>query len=540
MSRRSLVVSGGAVVGSWIAGGAAEASRRRRTAFPFTLGVASGDPAEDGFVIWTRLAPTPLAEDGRGGMPSVVVPVSWQVAEDERFATVVREGVAMADPDWAHSVHVELDGLASNRDYWYRFREGTHVSPVGRGRTSPSAQGAGDVLSVAVTSCAQFEHGYFTAYRALAGERPDLVLHLGDYIYEYPKGTYVAGSGNVRDHAGPETVTLAGYRQRYAQYRTDPDLQAAHAAAPWVVAWDDHEVDNNWAGGEGANQSKKRLARRAAAARAYYENMPLRRGALPDGTGIQIYRRIRWGTLATFHVLDTRQYRNAMACGNGLKDCPEAADPARTILGQEQERWLIDGFQRARAQWDLIGQQVFFASRTITAGPAHLTNQNTWDGYLASRQRVTRGWIDAGVRNAVMLTGSAHAHWAADLKLDYLDPNSPAVGAELVTSSITSRGDGLDVDPRAVPLLVSNPHLRFYNDQRGYVMARVDRAAVTARFQVVPYVSRPGAAVRTRAVFAIDDGVPGLRQVYLRPVDSASAARVRGERELLEGEVLPD
>ncbi|MDG4832452.1 alkaline phosphatase D family protein [Solwaraspora sp. WMMD1047] len=534
LSRRSLLVAAGVSAGgAALAGPAAAtaapvgaAATRPLAADPFTLGVASGDPDHDGFVLWTRLAPQPLAEDGLGGMPSRPVPVRWELAADERFRHVLRRGTAVASPAAAHSVHVELGGLPAGREYFYRFRVERYVSPVGRTRTAPPPWAMGGPLAMAFVSCSQYEHGWFTAYRRLAEAEPDLVLHLGDYQYEYTAGAYVAPGGNPRDHEGPETVTLANYRQRHAQYKTDPDLRAAHAAAPWLVVWDDHELDNNWADEvpeRPENPQPGFLDRRAAAFQAYYENMPLRRGSVPRGIDMQLYRRVRWGRLATFHLLDTRQYRDDQACGDGYRDCAAAGDPARSITGAEQERWLLDGFRRSEARWDILGQQVFFAQRDNDAGPATVTSMDAWDGYVASRERITRGWLDAGVRNPVVLTGDVHAHWASDLKLDYADPTGRTVGSELVCSSITSGGDGADSDPASHPFLAINPHLRFYNNQRGYVLTRLTPRQLTADFEVVPYVSSPGAPVHTRASFVVEDRVPGPQQTYDRPLDPAPA-----------------
>ncbi|WP_347943386.1 alkaline phosphatase D family protein [Sphaerisporangium sp. TRM90804] len=503
------------------------ASRGLRTD-PFTLGVASGDPDHTGFVIWTRLAQQPLAEDGMGGMPARPFPVLWQVYADERGRRLVRAGVAVAAPEWGHSVHVEVNGLSADREYWYRFRVGPYVSPLGRGRTAPHPLNYGGALAMAFVSCAQYEHGYFTSYRRLAEENADLVLHLGDYQYEYTKDTYTIPGGNIRDHEGPETETLANYRQRHAQYKADPDLQAAHAASPWLVVWDDHELDNNWADEVPEKPEVPQpnfLTRREAAFRAYYENMPLRRTSIPRGIDMQLYRRIKWGRMATFHMLDTRQYRDDQGCGDGYDDCPEAVDPARSITGDAQEKWLLHGFRDSRAQWDILGQQVFFAQRDNNAGPAKVTSQDAWDGYVASRRRITEGWLDAKVRNPVVLTGDVHAHWASDLKLDYDDPTGPSVGSELVATSISTGGDGSDSDPAAHPYLAINPHLRFYNNQRGYVLTKIERDQMTADFKVVPQVTQPGSEVYTRATFVIEDRVPGLQQTYLRPLDPALRAR---------------
>ncbi len=529
LSRRTLLLSTAAAgaATTWPLAASAAPRRGPLPSDPFTLGVASGDPDADGFVLWTRLAPTPLAEDGLGGMPSRAVPVHWEVAADERFRSIVRRGVAIARPESAHAVHVELNQLLPGREYFYRFRAERYVSPVGRTRTTPPPWAAGGTLAMAFASCSQYEHGYFTAYRHLAADEPDLILHLGDYQYEYQAGVYNIPGGNPRDHAGPETVTLANYRQRHAQYKTDPDLQAAHAVAPWAVVFDDHEIENNWADEVPEQADPNFLARRAAAFQAYYENMPLRRTSIPRGIDMQLYRRLHWGRLATFHLLDTRQFRSDQACGDGYKECAEAADPSRSITGAEQEKWLLDGFRRSNARWDVLGQQVFFGQRDNNSGPQTVTSMDSWDGYLASRERITRGWVDAQVRNPVVLTGDVHAHWADELKLDYADPTSRTVGTELVCSSITSTGNGTDVPSGNHPWAAWNPHLRFYNNQRGYVRTRIARDAMTVDFRVVPYVTTPGAPIHTRATFVIEDRVPGLHQTADSPTPAGPPATMR-------------
>ncbi|MFY1703559.1 alkaline phosphatase D family protein [Micromonospora sp. WMMA1923] len=555
LSRRTILLSGatvgavGAVTGGASTAGATGTVVRNRRAVgrplrqdPFTLGVASGDPAPDGFVLWTRLAPQPLAEDGLGGMPDRVVSVQWEIAADEAFRHRVRQGVVPARPQSAHSVHVEVAGLLPGREYFYRFRAEGYLSPVGRTRTAPAPSTMPAALAMAFASCSQYEHGWFTAYRRLAESEPELVLHLGDYQYEYAKDTYTVPGGNPRDHEGPETRTLANYRQRHAQYKTDADLQAAHAVAPWLVVFDDHEVDNNWADEIPEAPDPDFLARRAAAFQAYYENMPLRRTSIPRGIDLQLYRRVRWGRLATFHLLDTRQYRDDQACGDGYRDCAAAAEENRSITGAEQEAWLLDGFRRADARWDILGQQVFFAQRDNNAGPLTVTSMDAWDGYVASRDRITRGWVAAGVRNPVVLTGDVHAHWASDLKLDYADPTSRTVGSELVCSSVTSGGDGADSASDSHPFLRINPHLRFQNNLRGYVRTTITPAQLAADFEVLPYVSRPGAPVHTRASFVVEDRVPGLHQTYDRPVDPSAAARrvdpAEAARQTVQSETL--
>ncbi|MFB9907116.1 alkaline phosphatase D family protein [Allokutzneria oryzae] len=509
ISRRSALIGGVGALGAATLGGVASAAAGR-TATPFTLGVASGDPSPAGVVLWTRLATDPLADDGLGGMAARTVQVEWELATDERFTRIERRGVETAVPELGHSVHVELIGLRPGHCYYYRFRADGHLSPAGRTRTAPAARSITSPLTMCFASCAQYEHGYFTAYRRLAEECPDLVLHLGDYQYEYAPNVYVAPGGNVRDHVGPKTTTLANYRQRYAQYKTDPDLQAAHAVAPWVVVLDDHEVENNWAGMVPEKPDPRFAEKRRAAFQAYYENMPLRRSALPTGSEMRLYRRIGWGGLATFHMLDTRQYRDDQACGDGTKSCPERFNPKRTITGAAQEAWLLDGFRRSRARWDVLGQQVFFSQKDVQVGPGERNDMDAWDGYAASRDRIVEGWTSAGVRNAVVLTGDVHAAWASNVHKRWSDPDSPSVGTELVTSSITSGGDGSETRPDTEGVFKENTHLKFFNNRRGYVRTRFTPHEVLVDYRAVQKVSTPGKPVQTKASFRIVDRIPKL------------------------------
>jgi alkaline phosphatase D len=488
-----------------VAGFTTERRRSPVSGDPFTLGVASGEPTSDGLVIWTRLAPTPLADDGLGGMPARALDVEWEVAADERFMRVVQRGITTAAPELAHSVHVELVGLRPGADYFYRFRTGGHLSPVGRTRTTP-APGSLAPMTMCFASCSNYEQGWFTAYRRLADENPDLVLHLGDYQYEYAAGT----TGSVRTHVGSETVTLSDFRRRYAQYKTDPDLQAAHAAAPWLAVFDDHEVADNWADEVLSEPQPGFGDRRAAALRAYYENMPLRASSMPIGADMRLYRRVQWGGLATFHMLDTRQYRDDQSCGDEIGDCAERFDPFRTITGAEQERWLFNGFQQSRARWDVLGQQVFFSQLDLTPGPGRAVNPDAWDGYTANRDRIVAGLVDSPVRNAVILTGDVHSHWAAEVRETFDDPSSPVVATELVTTSISSGGDGTDSRDDADAVLAENLHVRYHANRRGYVRARVTSDDVSAEFRVLPFVEQNDAPVRTGASFVIPDREPAL------------------------------
>lgn len=509
------MLGAGAVVtlGGAPAAQAVQKVRPGRLGYPFLLGVASGDPLPDSVILWTRLALDPLAADGLAGMPDKDVKVEFQVAEDPGFGTLVKRGTKKARVASAHSVHVELNGLEPGREYFYRFRVDEHISPVGRTVTAPAPGTTPAALRTGVVSCAQFEHGFFTAYARLAEDMPDLVLHLGDYIYEYAPHHYVIQGGNARDHEGPETTTLAGYRQRHAQYKSDPDLQAAHAIAPWAVVFDDHEVENNWAGDTSENDDPVAAfrARRAVAFQAYYENMPLRRAQTPKGSSIQAYRRLQWASLATFHILDTRQFRDDQASGDGLKPpTPVSTSPARSIMGQQQERWLHDGLRRSDATWDVFAQQVFFAQSNYGQGPTQVFNMDAWDGYSASRQRVLDSLPSAHVANPVVLTGDIHASFANELKADFDDTSSATVGVELVTTSITSGGSGTEIPAYGPAVMAENPHIKFAGNRRGYVLATYTATELRADFRSVKYVNTPGAPAYTQKSYVVEAGSPGL------------------------------
>ena len=365
---------------------------------------------------------------------------------------------------------------------------------MGRTRTAPDPSADLRRLRFAFASCQHYEHGYYTAYRHMADEDLDLVVHLGDYIYEHAAAGYPAPGGNVRHHEGGETVTLDDYRRRLAQYRRDLDLQAAHAAFPFVVTWDDHEVDNNYAGLVPEDGRPGFARRRAAAYQAYWEHMPIRSSPTPQ-QGLRLYRRLDFGRLARFHVLDTRQYRSDQPCGDRFRsDCPGRRRPAATMLGSAQERWLLEGLRPAPARWNVIAQQVFLAQFDLVPGPGHGFSVDGWDGYVAARQRLLAGLARLPDANPVVVTGDWHANCVADLKADFDDPVSPVVGTEFVGTSISSGGDGSDRPGYAERAMAENPHLRFFNAQRGYVRCEVTPQRWRTDFRTVPYVSRPGAA----------------------------------------------
>ncbi|MEV7670138.1 alkaline phosphatase D family protein [Streptomyces sp. NPDC088752] len=494
---------------------AAELDARRVTEDPFTLGVASGDPLPGSVLLWTRLAPRPFEPDG--GLPDRRVTVHWELARDERFRRTVRRGTATAHAEFRHTVHVEVEHLEPGREYFYRFRAGAWTSPVGRTRTAPAAGAHNASLSLAAVSCQAYHDGHFTAYRHLAQEDVDVVFHLGDYLYEYAVDA-TGGARGYTDRVLPdlfdrETLTLEDYRLRYALYKTDPDLRAAHAAHPFVVTWDDHETENNYADDTPENTvpPEEFLLRRAAAYRAYWEHQPLRRPQLPDGPDMRLYRRLTFGRLAQFDILDTRQYRSDQAYGDGWQvPGPESEDPSRTLTGATQERWLIDGWSRSRARWNVLPQQVVLAERRDRPTPDFKLSMDSWDGYPASRQRILAGAEAAGVENLMVLTGDVHVSYGLDLKADFRDPASRTVGTEIVTTSITSGKDGADRPSNHDKLMRANPHLRFFNGRRGYVKVSLGRESARADFRTVPYVTTPGAPLTTAASFVTEAGNPGL------------------------------
>lgn len=516
--RRSVLGATGAFVG-WAAIG-----RRSRPVFsqptfsdyPFSLGVASGDPLPDSVVLWTRLAPQPLQTDG--GMPPLDVPVQWQVATDETMRRVVAQGSAIAAPDWAHAVHVVVEGLQSDRWYWYQFKVGNALSPVGRTRTAPAADATPEQLAFAFVSCQNYEHGYFTAYRHLAQEDLNFILHLGDYIYEYAANP---NADNPRQHPDVETTDLATYRLRYALYKLDPDLQAAHAAFPFICTWDDHEVENDYANGESENFDPVAdfLRRRAAAYQAYYEHLPLRPVSRPQGSNLRLYRRFNFGDLVQLSVLDTRQYRSDQACdGNGRgggqlisAECRDRRAPDRTMLGQQQEGWLLESLAISHAHWNAIAQQYLVAELRQQADGQTAYWSDGWDGYPVTRQRILEFIRQQRPSNPVFVGGDIHSFWVSDLKSDFRDPNSPVVASEFVCTSISSNGIPYEL---IAPNLPANPHIKFFESRlRGYVRCQVDRQQWLSDLRVVETVKQPNTGIRTLATYRVENGQPGAVRV---------------------------
>lgn len=484
---------------------------------PFTLGVASGSPTHQSVVLWTRLIDQGLLGSR---LPERDIPVRWELARDAEFKRLVASGVANAVSALAHSVHVEVQELPPDQWFHYRFRVGDHLSRTGRTRTLADPAGAASTsLRLAYASCQHYEHGYFTAYPHLVADRPDLVLFLGDYIYEgAPRRSA------VRSHDGSWCLSLSDYRSRYAQYKADPDLQEAHAACPWVVTWDDHEVQNDYAGlVPGTYGPETDFARRRAHAyQAYYEHMPLRAACLMEGleglgsgAELRLYRNVRHGSLVSLSMLDCRQYRSPQVCTPGSafgsayivpELCPELADEARSLLGPQQERWLDAELHGSRAQtWTLIGQSTLFGPRRVisSGGPPQRVWNDGWDGYPAARRRLLDSVKRHATPNLVVLGGDVHEHWVGLIKEDYANPASATLGVEFCGTSLTSPNGGRSTEPRQR----LNPHFLYAEGlRRGYGLMNITPEDLTVELRAVRSVESRRSDIETIASFRVRAG----------------------------------
>ena len=491
-TRRALLTAG---AGPWLIPRSWAADTPR-----FALGVASGQPRADGMVLWTRLTGTDLPTR---------VDVQWELAHDEGFARVAARGVELAEAAWAHSVHAEPGGLEPGRWYWYRFQAQGQRSRIGRTRTAPAADATAS-LRLALASCQRWDHGHYAAWRHLARQDLDLVAFVGDYIYEYPSSPTA-----LRRHSGGLLLDLDGYRERYAQYKSDPALQDAHAACPWLLTWDDHEVANDYAGTASSTPLGLDLARlRTAAYQAWWEHQPLAKAQRPQAGVMRLYDRLDWGRLARVHLLDDRQYRDVQACPPLLRssgsrtlfarDCAALNDPARTLLGREQEQWLAQGWSLDRP-WNLLAQQTLMAR--FSSDPAGRYWTDGWDGYPAARARLLGAAAERRVPGLVVLGGDVHAHNVADLKVDFDDARGAVIGSEFCSTSISSHGRSQATLDKALPL---NPHMHLArSDVRGAIVLDVQAQQLQARLLAVDDPTDAGSPVRELARFVVDPKQPG-------------------------------
>ena len=483
--------------------------------YPFQLGIASGDPSSDGFVIWTRLAPDPLAMGY--GMPAAAVEVEWEIGADSRFGDVVRRGTAIARPELGHAVHVEVDGLQPNRPYWYRFIAGRERSATGRAMTLAGAGQQLESVRFAVAGCQQYEQGYYTAHRHLAAQQPDFVFCYGDYIYEN-RSTRVWNSSagpveNPRQHFGDELYSIDDYRRRYSQYKMDVDLQAAHAAAPWFVTWDDHEIDNNWVdlNEQDGTPAPIFALRRQMAMQAYYEHMPLRASSLPVGPAMQLYRRAVLGNLIDLNLLDTRQYRTDQVCGDRWGVPCDETRRAAEVLGERQHAWLANNLRRSDSKWKTLAQQIMVMDLDRDPGDGVTENLDSWAGYRQPRERLLKMVRELGQASTVILTGDEHQNFAGELHLDGKNPGDTPIATEFVATSISSGGDGVDQRSDTSAIQEVNPQLKFHNAQRGYVMCDVSHERWLTDFITLDQVSTRGGTARSRKRLVVEPGNPVLQ-----------------------------
>jgi len=467
-------------------------------------------------------------------MPAEPFDVDWAVATDEGMDDVITSGTATAEPEHAHTVHVDASGLEPNTEYYYGFESRGVESPVGRTKTAPEPGTAIDEFRFGFASCQSWSDGYYTPYRYMAQDQLDLIVHLGDYIYEYG----INGAATPRSRALPqdyrkETTDLDLYRLRYSLYKSDPDLQAAHASAPWLITRDDHEVDNNWAGDVPQDPDEQSteafVERRAAAFKAYYEHMPFRPAQRPDGPDQKLYRNYTFGDLVEFNVLDTRLYRSDQACGDAfnIDECAARFNEDRTLLGDEQESWLVDNLDASEATWDVLANQLPFASMDFLRGSEDGYRMDQWDGYVADQRTVKQAFEDHA-DNAVVVTGDFHSNWASEIRSaesaedddDSDDADAESVGVEFVGTSISAGGDGAEFDDfngeregvLGKHVVRENENVKYNNDRRGYTRCTVTPDRWTTEFRVVDYVTERGAPIRTAATFIVEEDEARLRR----------------------------
>lgn len=476
---------------------------------PFQLGVASGDPVADGFVIWTRLAPDPFDPEA---LPPEPIEVAWEVAADDGMKKIVARGNTMARPHMGHSVHVDVRGLEPQRPYFYRFRCGAAASRIGRAATLPTPRLRTERLKFAFASCSHLEQGYFTGYRDMTTQDLAFIIHLGDYIYESSWGT------TVRHHPGPDPITLDQYRAHHAAYKLDPDAQAAHAHCPWFFTWDDHEVANDYNkdSAELTPDPQEFYRRKVAAYRAYYENMPLRPYSQFANDEMRIYQRAWYGDLMELNIPDLRQYRDPIACmlpdrrGGRVVDvaaCPEVLAATRTMLGREQETWLRNGFGRSGCTWNVIASALMFTDFDQILGPAVGAFTDSWGGYQGPRRQILDLIKTRGISNVVGLAGDIHSFFVSTVMDDPKNPASPALMSEFTGTSITSESFNAALFNSLLP---ENPHIAFCDDTvRGYVICDVDHKAWRADLRVVDNVRIRNGSARTLRSFVVENGKAG-------------------------------
>lgn len=495
---------------------------------PFALGVASGEPRPDSVLLWTRLYPGPAVpgqsatadqqiahfREKSGLTAGSTCKVSYEVFADEALKKTIHRGEFVTHSERAWSVHARIQGLAPDRHYWYRFRCGDAVSPVGHTRTAPAVHAATDRLRLALASCQHYEQGHYPAHAEMARQPVDVVLFVGDYIYESSNPNY-----RVRLHTGGVPKSLEAYRERHALYKLDADLRACHAAHPWICTWDDHEVENDYASDQNPSYTdpEQFLLRRAAAYQAYFEHMPVSPGG-PGGAFQRIHQHWSWGRLVDLWTLDCRQHRTAQPCRDPLKgggrvvlNCAERDDPSRTMLGAAQEQWLAEGLAASRGHWRLLAQSTQISSTGIDTPVGRTIYTDGWDGYAGARTRLLKTLAEVAQGNVLTLGGDVHQNVAANLRVVPNDENSPIVASEFVSTSISSRGMSESALAR---VRASNPDIQHArSDERGYTLVDITRDSATAVFRTTAFPAQAGASLQTQATYRVQSGQAGVHRV---------------------------
>jgi alkaline phosphatase D len=478
-----------------------------RASNPFTLGVASGYPKDNSVVLWTRLAPDPLRGGGMGNAGDINIQL--EIASDPNFAAIVQRTQAVAEARYAHSVHHLLTGLQPNTHYYYRFSYQGYTA-AGLTQTAGNRE---DVRFVFV-NCQNLQEGFYPVYRDIAQDKSlDLVIHLGDYIYDS-----APAPGGPRQYRTNAPVDLATFRNRHADYGMDKDLQAARSQHPWIVTWDDHEVENDYAGTNSWYNQAAFAKRRAGSYQAYYEHMPLPPRFLQSKPfeNVNLYGKISYGDLLQFLIMDTRQYRTLQPCGDKLTDCPERYEPKNDILGPEQEAWLLSNLSAESPQWNILANSIFMLEYDHNPG----YYMDGWDGYVHSRARLFQHLYDNKVPNPIVISGDIHAAWVTDLKYNPDFPleafkrgDSLTIATEFIGTSVTSilSSGWINTYRRALP---NNPHVKYFDERPGgYARCTVTPETFRAEYKLAQNVTDRLSPVKTVATFDVAaEGDPNLRR----------------------------
>ncbi|MFT5132440.1 MAG: alkaline phosphatase D [Gammaproteobacteria bacterium] len=479
------------------------------SASPFSLGIASGDVTDSSVVLWTRLAPAPLEMDG--GIGQFTIPVSWTLAQDPAMKNIIQRGESHAAPQLAHSVHVDIEGLTSNAEYWYQFSAGNYQSEVGRTRTLPAINEDIDSIRFITASCQNYSHGYFIAYEHMVADKPDFIIHLGDYIYDTSFGE------TFRQHETEKApVSLADYRRRHALYKTDKHLQHAHAQIPFFTTIDNHDAIED--------RDPDKFAQRAAAYQAWYEHMPVRGyGAIGDNR-FDLQRKISLGDLVQISLLDSRQFRDKKdlcrdsmdpnyGFGNYRERCSDLISEDRSMLGLAQERWLEDSLLQNKAAWNVIASPGPFLPFRYYVDGKELSYIGAWDAYPANRQRIADTLNATKSGHPIILSGDVHSFWAVDGQL-IKDQAERLSVVEFVTSSITANWP-LPLAKPVTDNLTNNPQVKFYEpDKRGYLLHEVNSTEWKTTARAMRDVRDEQSQAFSLASFLVNNGKAGFKQLF--------------------------